>query len=311
MRASSAFSGSPYVHRASKGPAQGVLGGDRVGVLGAEVGQPQLDGPARVLLRLLILAELLVGLPQGVADRGLDQGPVGEPLGDVLVGLGQDLVHRRDLALGPGGAGRADQVVDQEVDDLAGLGGAAVGLLAARSARFRSCVTSTGRLSASPSAFVARIASQVLTAVPATSAVATTAAVASATRFRRPNFRSRYQADGGPASTGSWLRWRRRSAASAVGRLVPPRPVLLQRTSSRSSPARRAPASPAWPARCAAAPRSTAASPRTSLSRVLGLGGSSSRIVRRISVERRRASAARGSSGVVPVSSSYSSTPSA
>ena len=29
-----------------------------------------------------------------MADRGLDQGPVAEPLGDVLVGPGQDLIPR-------------------------------------------------------------------------------------------------------------------------------------------------------------------------------------------------------------------------
>ena len=37
--------------------------------------------------------ELLVGLPQRIANRGLDQGPVGEFLADVPVGPSQDLVH--------------------------------------------------------------------------------------------------------------------------------------------------------------------------------------------------------------------------
>ena len=49
---------------------------------------------------------------------------------------------------------------------------------------------------------------------------------------------------------------------------------------------------------------------RSSLSRVLGRGGSSSRIMPQHLQQRRLASAACASSGVVPVSSSYSSTPS-
>ncbi len=113
-----------------EGPAQGILGGDRLGVLRAEANQSQLDGPPRELFRLPILAQFLVGLPQGMADRRLDQTPFGEYLGDLLLGSGQELVHRRHRPLGPRRAGGADHVVDQEVDDLAGLGGAAVRLLA-------------------------------------------------------------------------------------------------------------------------------------------------------------------------------------
>ena len=87
-------------------------------------------------------------------------------------------------------------------------------------------------------------------------------------------------------------RWPSRTAASG------PSPG----TSSRSSRARRAPASTAAPARSSAPPRSTAGRPSRE-SRALGRGGSSSLIRRRISASAASRSRCR-SSGVVPVSSS-------
>ena len=91
-------------------------------------------------------------------------------------------------------------------------------------------------------------------------------------------------------------------AGQAVGRLVAPGRGPSPAPSSRSSPARRAPASSAAPAPSAGRRPATAAC-RLELSRVLGRGGSSSRMIRRISSQ--AASLNRCfSSGVVPVSSS-------
>ncbi len=77
---------------------------------------------------------------------------------------------------------------------------------------------------------------------------------------------------------------------------------------SRSSPARPAPAAPAATARCPAAPRSRPGGRPIPIQRVEGFGGSSSWIRRRS--RHAMPHAAARSSGVVPVSSSYKSTPS-
>src|SRR5262249_25007898 len=155
------------------------------------------------------------------------------------------------------------------------------------SARFRSWVTSPrsqsallraarsapSRVSAIPSARVARIASQVLTAVPTTRAVTTTAAVASTARFRRADFRSRYHADGGPASTGSWLRWRRRSATRLLAvsyrrlRSFSRHFITIQSSSPHSD--LRSRRESVW-----RAAETVVAVPPSVLTRVLGLGGS-------------------------------------
>ena len=100
---------------------------------------------------------------------------------------------------------------------------------------------------------------------------------------------------------------RRRGPIRWPSRIAAPGPSPAP--SSRSSRARRAPASPAGPARSCAAPRSRPVASRDSESRALGRGGSSSRILRRTSEYAASRSLAR-SSGVLPVSSSYSSTPS-
>ena len=52
--------------------------------------------------------------------------------------------------------------------------------------------------------------------VPATSASSTRATAATGPLFRRANFRSRYAAEGGQASTGSSARYRSTSAAKAL-----------------------------------------------------------------------------------------------
>jgi hypothetical protein len=53
---------------------------------------------------------------------------------------------------------------------------------------------------------VARIASAALIAAPSTSNARNAEAVASSARCFRANFRTRYDADGGPASTASSFR---------------------------------------------------------------------------------------------------------
>ena len=88
-----------------------------------------------------------------------------------------------------------------------------------------------------------------------------------------------------------------------VGRLVPPPPVLLQRL--HHDPVQLAAHRPVELPRvgAAAAPRRSCSVAPSVLSRVLGLGGSSSRMIRRISSKAAFRSVS-ASNGVVPVSSS-------
>jgi hypothetical protein len=154
---------------------------------------------------------------------------------------------------------------------------------------------------ASVSAFLARIACQVLTTTASTSRPANPAAVPSAARCLRANFRSRYMAARGPASTGSPSRCRRTSRANPLA-------VSYRRDGSFSS---------AFITIQSRSPRTSFASFDGSVareaaidaiswvgpSRELGLGGSSSRTRRSISVNAASLSRPR-SSGVPPVKSS-------
>ena len=133
------------------------------------------------------------------------------------------------------------------------------------------------------SARVARMACQVLTAVPTARAATTSAAVIRATRLRRANLPNRYHADGGHASTGSSSRYRRTSAARPLAVSYRRVAVLLQALHHDpvQLPAHRIESICGGRSLdCAETVVSVAPSV---LSRVLGLGGSSSRMIRRIS----------------------------
>ena len=203
-------------------------------------------------------------------------------------------------------SGDREHVVDQEVADRLRV---RLGLRRSRArpgSRFRRVALGlppARPATASRSARVARTACQVLTAVPRTSAAATTAAVAIAARFRRANFRQ-------PIPGRRRARLHRlvgqvphHVGREVVGRLVPPPPVLLQRL--HHDPVQLAPHRPvraACGSACRLAETVVSVSPSV-LSRVLGLGGSSSRMIRRISSNAACWSVS-GSNGVVPVSSS-------
>jgi len=174
-------------------------------MIGAELRQPQLHGPGRVLFPLLVLAQLLVGSRQGQPDRRLDQRPVGEPRGDALVGPGRTwstvgtLPSVRDGAAAPimslirksttsfASVGAAVGLLTREVGPsalLLHLAEQPVGLAACRPLRVQAGL-------GQPLGARRPTACHVLSAVPTTSAVTTTAAIVSIFRLRRANFHSR------------------------------------------------------------------------------------------------------------------------
>ena len=147
-----------------------------------------------------------------------------------------------------------------------------------------------------------RIACQVLTAVPATRARATRPAVVRATRLRRADLRKPVPRRRRAASTGWSVRYRITSAAKSLAvsyrrlRSFSSAFITIQSSSPRTD--RRARRGSA----CRLAETVVSVSPSV-LSRVLGFGGSSSRMIRRISSKAACLSVSE-SNGVVPVSSS-------
>ena len=189
----------------------------------------------------------------------------------------------------------AEQVLGQEIAD--GLALARALAVASRSRR------------ASASACFARTACREAATAAAASTTRNPAATATAARCFRANFRSRYPADGGHASTGSSARYRWTSRASPLAVSYRRVAVLLQAlhhdpVQLAADQLRQLAPAPVLPPGGDRRQRR-----RLPISRVLGLGGSSSRISRSISARPAARSRFR-SSGVVPVSSSYSSTPS-
>jgi hypothetical protein len=150
-------------------------------------------------------------------------------------------------------------------------------------------------------------------AIVSSSAHNTTPHVASTPRFRLANFRILYSVLGGRAVIGSFARYRRTSSASAPHVAYRPRPVLLDRLHhdpvkiprQRLPQARRVRA--ALPGHIRGRRRLVPRLERLP-TRVLGFCGSASAMIFWISATPALRSFV-ASSGVEPVSSSYSSTP--
>jgi hypothetical protein len=161
---------------------------------------------------------------------------------------------------------------------------------------------------AAVSASVARIRPHTAAMIPTTNANMMRPAARTGPRCRRTIFLSRYRLDGGRASTGSSFRYRCTSAAIAEA-------VSYRRLRSFSSDFITIQSSSPWnnwlnrPGSLRRLADTVAASSPMVLMRVLGRGGSSSRMMRRISSNATVRSRS-CSQGVVLVSNSYSRMPS-
>ena len=265
---------------------------------------------------LLVLAQLIVHAREGHRDRRLDPRLLGELPFDRPIGVGEGLDHRGRLprvlqvAPPPSTSSTTKATMALASAALIGLLAGQVGLVPlpchlaeGRPPRSRPSRSASSRVLGQPLGRVARTACQVLTPCrrpgPGRPARRSSAPPGCAGRTSA----SRYHADGGQASTGSSVRYRTHVGREVAGRLVPPRAVLLQRlhhdpvelaAHELAQPRGLGPGD--WPR------RSSSVAPSV-LSRVLGLGGSSSRMIRRISSKAALRNVS-WSNGVVPVSSS-------
>ena len=275
--------------RLGLGPAAGVFidGGQtvaalvRVGMAVTQRGAAHRDRSRERPDRLVVQAQARVHPAERIEQRALDSLRTDEPIAQ----LGRRTVEYR---------GHGDRLVvlvrgvaaerfDEELSDSLGLAPRLLRLLQRRvGLRLRGLRLVQARF-ISASACPARTARYVPPAAAATSSPANAAAIASVARCRRASLPSWYHADGGPASTASPARYRSTSPRQAVGRLVPPRPVLLQ--ALHRDPVQLATHQLRQPRRLDArdARRSRAAESPEWDSRVEGRGVSSSRISRAIS----------------------------
>jgi hypothetical protein len=103
-------------------PAQMDHGPDRVRMLLAQLGLPQLEGPCEMGLGLIQVPELLVRLPERHADRCLHDGLALEPTLDVGRRGVQHFPHRDITTLALRRDGRQQVLVQKRVDGFGDRG---------------------------------------------------------------------------------------------------------------------------------------------------------------------------------------------